>query len=274
MKMTFKPIVVVGNWKSGTTPLQYLITRDDNIHNIFPYKKYLHQDGTEYWLRHKKIFYPDQIKGEYISKRFDDYTTLRRIRKDLNMMHDKECEWGLLKRPSFSLQLNFINKLFDDAKVIGIKRSIYANIHSMLRVYRENGYDDDMYIGIHIPGWRKEYLPLIERLVLQYCYINNYLKKNNIFMVSYEEMCNDTKTVLSDISNYLGYSINIDIPKMINHESWKDGGRLNSLNPITYSGKLTIEKSEKIEFPPLNKKQINDIDKYYKIHKDVDVLDD
>jgi hypothetical protein len=270
-EINFKPLVIVGNWKSGTTLLQFLLAKDKNIHNIFPYGEFTHQDGTQFWRRYKITGLSCKINGFHVLPIEYHKIPRGKIIRELNGLHNNKCEFGLLKRPEFSIQMGLLEYLFGDVKFIGIKRNIYANCHSMMRIMKRNDYPDNQYTGILIPGFLEDTkkLPPLGRFVKQYCFVDNTLKNKGVYTITFEDLCDNTEKVIKDISKEINYDISIEIPDLINPNAWKEGGELESLNPITVHKTLTIEKPKEKKFPPLSEQQINDIDMYYEEFKDI-----
>ena len=90
-----KVIFITGYWKTGTTLLQYLLSRDKDIQNIFPTED-VNFDGTQFWVEYT----PKQTNyyGHYISPRLFKNIKIDRIRKDIGDLHDGS-KYILLKRP-------------------------------------------------------------------------------------------------------------------------------------------------------------------------------
>jgi len=264
-----KVIFVTGYWKSGTTLLQFLLAKDKNIQNVFP-REGINYDGTEFWRKY--IPQHTSNNGHYIPKRVVENIDTDTIRGWINKFHDgSDCI--LLKRPQFVMNDELIYKLWPNASIISTKRDLLPNIYSMLRMRELNRYPDDLIVGQYIPGWRKmKGKSPIELLVHQYCYINNYIDKHNIFNINYNELCNNTEKVLKDISKEIGYDINLEIPDITSCDiDYIEGTSLKSRNDDTATGKIEIKRNDK-EFPPLTKEEIDLIHHYYDKYKGVNVI--
>jgi len=264
-----KVIFVTGYWKSGTTLLQFLLARDRNIQNVFP-REGINYDGTEFW----KKYIPQHTShnGHYIPDRIVEHIDKDTIRGWFNKYYDGS-DYMLLKRPQFVMNDSLIHSLWPHAYIIATKRDLLPNIYSMLRMRKLNNYTDSICVGQYVPGWKliKNKTP-IERLVYQYCYVNNYIDKHNIFSIEYSELCNNTQAVLDKIGDHIGHKFDIDIPDITNCDiDYIEGSTIRSRNDETAKGQITINKKEKT-FPPLTPEQIELIHMYYDEYKDVEVI--
>lgn len=264
-----KVIFITGYWKSGTTLLQFLLAKDRQIQNIFP-REDINYDGSQFWKRY--IPQNTSNNGHYIPDRIVKIIDTDTIRGWFNKFYDGS-EYILLKRPQFVMNQSLIRELWPHTYFIAIKRDLLPNIYSMLRMRKLNNYQDSEMIGQYLPRWKKmkDKSP-IERLVYQYCYVNNYIDKHYDFTVKYDKLCGDTENVIRSIGNYIGHDINIDIPNITNCDvDYMNGTILRSRNDTTIKGKLSIETKGK-EFPPLTKEEIDTILSYYDKYKNIEVI--
>ena len=260
--MNYKVIFIVGYWKSGTTLLQHLLAKDKNIQNPFIF------DGTELWEK----YFPMILRDSDIIPKSIYKDKIEDIRKEINSLYNKRSLFILLKRPQFILNINLIKDIFkDNAYIIGIKRNLIPNIYSMLRMRKENNYPNTEYIGLYPPGWKRYAgLPIIGQLVWQYYYANNTLDKSDIMKITYEDLCDNTKEILNNISDYINYDININIPKLRNlNDEYKTGRSIKSWNEYTKNGILSPNIKNEIDFPPLTKSQMERIRRYSKMFENI-----
>lgn len=272
-----KTIFLVGNWKSGTTLAQFYLAKDKNIFNFFPDKTDKGDyDGTNFWMKygchiqHKKW-------GNYIRKEYFDRVDKQLIMSDLNNRFDDKCKFGLLKRPQFVLNIEFIKWLFDNnVHIIGIKRDLIPTIYSYIRANKAWGQKDgfEIKIGLHPPKWIN-YIKssVIEFAVWTYLYTEEIFKKYDMPVVKYEDICDKQNYARKQISDIINYDLNISYEKIKNlNDAYKTGTILVSRNRETCKGNLNIGSPSKIELPPLTNDEIKQIkDIYNKMKGSVDI---
>jgi hypothetical protein len=264
-----KVIFITGYWKSGTTLLQFLLAKDKQVQNVFP-RANINYDGTEFW----KCYLPQHttINGHYIPNRIADKVDTDTIRGWFNKFYDgSECI--LLKRPQFVMNDYLIKKIWPHAHIIATRRDLLPNIYSMMRMRKLNNYLDEVVVGQYVPGWKEmKHKEPMERLVHQYCYVNNYLDKRNIFTIDYDDLCDNPEETLYAIGKEINHNFDIDIPTITNCDiDYIEGTTLRSRNDDTAKGIIPIDKKGN-DFPPFTSAEINKIHEYYDKYKDIDVI--
>jgi len=274
-------LVIVGNWKSGSTLLQYLLAQDKNIHNIFPNDKYPHNEGALFLEKHLPI--PHELWGSYIPSVWleNNKNVIELMANELNSMHNPECKFGLWRRPQLILRLNLVKRLLPNAKIIAIKRDILPNVYSMHKMFtrerQQQPQVDIEYAGPFPPFWKefsgKDITTSIERYVWQYHYIYNLVEDNDIFTITYENLCNNTENTLRKISKYIEHDIDIPIPKLTCfNDEYKTGSELISKNKQTEKGMLEISNSSVVELPPFTNEEIRLVRRLSRLYSHTDVL--
>ena len=274
-KANFKPIFIVGNWKTGSTLLQFLLAKDNKICNIFPDKINTDDyDGSSFW----KLYNCHVLirnTGTCITKEI-----MKVLNKDLMIEHLNELcdrEYGLLKRPQFVTCIPFIKWLLPDVQLLGIKRDIYGVVYSYIRsntAWRRNNHG--MKIGLKPPGW----FDMVRKSVIEYAVWTNYyaesiLDQFNIPCISYEKICDNTDDAIKDLSKILNIDLDINYETITNlNSAVKEGTKLVSRNRETLHGRLDIGKSDKIEVPPMTKEQKDEVKEMCKKYKNLKVTDD
>jgi hypothetical protein len=272
MEAKFKPIFIVSNWKSGSTPFQFLLERDPKIYNFFPDDE-SNYDGTAFWKRHGAHVL-NRTYGNKLPEKY--YKRLNRdaIISELNDKFDDNCEYGLFKRPQFILNIDFIKWLFPNVKILGIVREPIPNAYSYFRSnYANNPNGNGMHIGLKPYGWRKfNNKPLLEYTAWCYQIALKNMKKNDIPYIMYSDLCNKTDETIDYLSDILDVKLNIeydDIPDL--NYVYKTGCQLMSRNLDTEKGKLNIGKTDKTDVPPFTQEQIDEFMKYLKKYEDMEI---
>lgn len=273
MTENFKTIFIVSNWESGTTLFQFLLARDPKIYNFFPDEE-SNYDGTAFWKRHGAHIFHRRFGNYFPPNAYEQRLDKSTIIKELNERFDENFEYGLFKRPQFILNTNLIRYLFDDPKIIAIKRDPIPTAYSY---YRSNCTNNPSGKGINIglkpPGWRSfEDKPLMEYIAWCYQYSMALIDKYDIPYIWYKNMCDATDATISTLENILGMELDIDYENIPNlNYVWKTGCQKMSRNLDTEKGKLDIKKTEKREVPPFTDNQINELNKYLNKYKDIDI---
>jgi len=272
IKPDFVPIVIVSNWKSGSTPLQFLLARDSKIYNFFPDEE-SNYDGTAFWVRHK-VHILHRRFGNHIPEKYFSQVDRDKIIEELNEKFDNNCEYGLIKRPQFILSIPFIKWLFPNVKLLGIMREPIPTAYSYFRTnYTNNPDGNNIKIGLKPPGWIKfEDKPLMEYIAWAYIYSLKLLNKYEIPWVTYEDMCNKTNQTIKYLSELLSHDLKIiyeNIPNL--NYVYKTGCQSMSRNRDTEKGVLNIPKTDKREVPPFTQEQIDELFKYLDMYRDMEV---
>ena len=159
-KKKIKPIVIVSNWKAGSTLLQYILAREPKICNIFPNPKIEEDtnqsdyDGSIFWGKNNCDMMTREHGNCITKSHYEEKVDRDGILNQLDDMCDKE--YGLIKRPQFVLSIPFVRWLLPEAKIIGITRDTEAVVYSYLRsntAWRPNNHG--IMLGLKPPGWYK-----------------------------------------------------------------------------------------------------------------------
>lgn len=269
-----KPIFIISNWKAGSTLLQFFLHKAENIDNIFRGEDY---DGTHFWAKYGAMTRNDPF-GDHFPKETWKFVPKDKLMENLNDKHDPKKGTMLLKRPQFSVNIDFVKWLFDDnVEFIGLTRDITANTYSYYRNQFEfNKMNHGVFVGLRPPGWKDI---VRRRDILEYgvwtCrYVEEMFKKHEIPTITYEELTDDTENTLGKIEDIIGYNIKLDeIPKMNNlNKAYKEGCQVKSINYTTRHGKLDQDNTKMAQVKPFTEKQLAKIEEYIEKYKDVQII--
>jgi hypothetical protein len=271
-ELNFTPIIIVSSWKTGSTLLQAVLSKSDNICNLFPDEDVPDDwEGAHFWkehgihIVHKK--YGNYLKPEYY-KNLDRDTII----KELNDRHDGKSKYGLIKRPQFVFNLNFIKWLMPNAIIIGLKRDYLPTIYSHLRLYKTYGI-----VGAKPANWTKYFGDSVsDYSAWSYFYVNKIMDANNIPCITYEDLTDNTEQTIEKIGDIIGEKLNIDYDysKIKNfNDAYKRGGGKDSRTVELKKKGIDLEKSKEKVMSPLTQKQIDYIMSIKDKYKDVEISD-
>jgi len=258
--MIKKVIVITGYWKSGTTLLQFLLAKHPNIDNIFP-RDDINYDGHLFWKKYLPPLKPRN--GHTIPKELYEKINKKEILNQLESW--AKTDTILLKRPQFVDNIDFLQYLFEDydLRIIGMKRDIIPNIYSMMKLRKRNGYGIKILSGHAYYDCQKDvFKPPLKRLCLQYKYANESLDRDDIFIYTYEDICDNTEQSAKDIGNYIGEKLDWSNVTVENKNmQYKTGANLRSDNEYTSKNILCTDEREK-DFPPFTSRQLQELKHY------------
>lgn len=277
-ELNFIPIVVVSSWKTGSTLLQAVLSKSDNICNLFPDKEGPDDDweGAYFWNKHG-IHIVHKKYGNYLKPDYFKRLDRDKIIEELNERHDGKSKYGLIKRPQFVFNLNFLKWLMPNAIILGIKRDYLPTIYSHLRLFNTYGI-----VGAKPPNWTKRFphsrtLEDISRYsAWSFYYVDNIMDINNIPCITYEELTDNTEDTITKIGEIIGEELHIDYDysKIKNfNDAYKRGGGKDSKTVELKKKGIDLDKSKEKVMPPLNQKHVDYIMNIQDEYKDTKVSD-
>ena len=263
--MNYTPIIITGNWKTGTTLLQYLLMRDKEIKSIFPTRGTNDYEGLWWW---KRVGVYDKgvigLQNHVVPK--DRITTVdyRYMRLWMNS-NVGDYKYILLKTPQLILNLHIVNALFPNNKILATSRELIPTVYSYLR--QNANCKRNSRKGMKPPGWQRYgRKSTIAFAVYAWYYAEDIIRKENLFRVKYSDICDNTEETLNSIADYIGKDLNIDYENINNlNNAYKTGTILHTRNRETsLYGKLQLDTPDKIEFPPMTKAQLEEVEEMSK----------
>lgn len=271
------PIFIVGNWKSGTTLAQFYISESDKVYNIFPDDEDPGDyDGTHFWKRNKCHRMHRKL-GNFITDKEFKYIDKESILDDIYTKHNPSYDYSLLKRPQFVLNINLINWLYPNVKMVGVQRDLVSNCYSYLRANTAWSTGHGIKIGLKPPGWT-EYnrKSVLEYAVWTYYYSQECMKKHNVPILKYEDFCDDQGYINRQLKDIVGEDLEIPEQDIKNqNDAYKKGTTLVSRNRETCKGDLNIGEPSNRKMRPFTEDEINKIYEYSdKIKDEIEILDE
>jgi len=266
MAIDYTTIVITGNWKTGTTLLQYLLMRDEEINSVFPRKYDNDYEGLWWWKRFGVV--DKNIRGlenHIVPKGVITPIKFSMMKKSMDNLANG-YDYILLKKPQLILNLNLVDALFPDNKILATSRELIPTVYSYLR--QNAGKQRNSRLGMKPPGWQRYgRKSVIAFAVYAWYYAENIIREENLYRVKYSDLCDNTEKTLKDISDYIGKELNIEYEELNNlNDAYKTGTIMHTRNRETSRyGKLRLETPEKVEFPPMTDEQLEEVEEMSKI---------
>lgn len=273
-----KLLFIIGMQKSGTSLLNRMLMQQDCISNPFlPEGKFFWGDNPPFSPVDKPcgVLFQDHfgLNGHHLDGsdfRIGDRHLLNK------RIEQAQVKTPILmnKNPYNSLRVSWLKALFPQCVIISIHRNPIANIYSLLKKYvtqdnpgvaPENGW-----WGIKPKQWST--LLSANKLIQstqQWSMVNQEIVNNVAdidLLLNYETLCEQPNICIQQILSTCGlYQQSAQFPpcKNLNNEYLTGSQLLSKNRELNKSNNFSLNHlNEKLEFPPLNKEQINEIQRF------------
>lgn len=216
-----RPIFIVGPHRSGTTIFYKLLGNHPDVGYFTRFNKRIpdHPLLAHFLIR---VFGRDIPKeAQPIWDRFNHKDCDIMDASDLKL---EEARWYrklvqrvlkirktnrfMAKYPRLSLRLSWINSIFPDCIFIHITRDWRAVVSSAVQRMVKRSERGGGWFGVRIKGWQEmQGMPHEYIAAEQFCVVTKTLEhyaekqfQNRMFRVSYEQLCNDPRVVISQVA--------------------------------------------------------------------------
>ena len=157
---------------------------------------------------------------------------------------------NIFKCREYMDHVDMMHSIFDRPKFIYLTRNLADVVHSIRKMMEKNTWkfnskfaNGDMINYIVNESFLNKYLSQIQYDIDK---MEKYHK--NFMVIKYEDLCNDTQSTLSKISNFLDIDSNFDFEKVDLTNYDLDSNYFFPISHDVYSKKIEYKKYDEIEF--------------------------
>lgn len=246
-----KKIFIVGTARSGTTLLQSIVMCDDDVFS-FPethiftkgirrrkFKSIFTSFYVFFWVRKemKDNFLPISTRSNKVVKKFFEYLEEKALLEGKKII--------LEKTPGHLNKIDKIRDVFPDAVFIHLIRKGEGNVSSLTK-------------ASGLWGGQKSYVQNYRRWVSEVFYSFYNQEKNNDVVVFYEDLLNNSESVIHEINEKCGLNIPLDFKNKFHKntdsivssgETWKENNKSKEICSFNgssiYSDSIFCEEAMK-----------------------------